>query len=255
MIRITLSVFTMTFGGKSPSVRISELGLLKDEDKFPGDTYTCEETIIDISVERSRQRGLKKRFKDLEIDWKIVDSHMEGLGVLFSKRRKITLSMEFIYKEVAGESIAKGKKKRSATEAQKIQRAADAGLWTRVYKHHRCRGKHCKQGPHCWPDERGNHHRLLPRHLEDISHHIKGNMKEGDMKEGENEEEVDVNIEVPSKILQDVLDDSRKRKADDSIDCRNCKVRVSSHGKHCRASHVIPGGNASAFHLFEGREA
>lgn len=55
------------------------------------------------------------------------------------------------------------------------------------------------------------------------------------MKEGENEEGVDVNIEIPSKILQDVLDDSRKRKADDSIDCRNRKVRISSHSRHCDA--------------------
>ncbi|KAH8747628.1 hypothetical protein F5883DRAFT_437030 [Diaporthe sp. PMI_573] len=42
--------------------------LLKDEDKFPGDAYACKETIVDISVEQSRQRGLKKRFKDLDID-------------------------------------------------------------------------------------------------------------------------------------------------------------------------------------------
>jgi hypothetical protein len=34
--------------------------LLNDENKFPGDTYTCEETIVDISIERSRPRGLKK---------------------------------------------------------------------------------------------------------------------------------------------------------------------------------------------------
>jgi hypothetical protein len=27
---------------------------LKDEDKFPGDSYTCEETIIEISIKRSR---------------------------------------------------------------------------------------------------------------------------------------------------------------------------------------------------------
>jgi hypothetical protein len=79
---------------------------------------------------------------------------------------------------------------------------ADAGLWTRVYKHRCCKGKHCKQGPHRWPDERGNHHKLLPRHLEDIFYHIKGNMKEG-----KKEEEVDVNIEIPPKILKDVLDE------------------------------------------------
>ncbi|KAK2022207.1 hypothetical protein LX32DRAFT_508560, partial [Colletotrichum zoysiae] len=203
--------------------------LLKDENKFPGDTYTCEETIVDISIERSRQRGLKKRFTGLEIDWGTLDSHMEGLSALFSKKRKITFGIEFVYKEVAADPTAtKGKKKKgqSATEAQKLQRAADAGLWTRVYEHHRCRGKHCKQGPHCWLDERGNHHRLLSRHMEEIIHHIKGNMKEG-----ENEEEVDINIEIPSKILGDVLNDSRKRKAEDSVDCRSCKVHASSHGR------------------------
>lgn len=59
------------------------------------------------------------------------------------------------------------------------------------------------------------------------------------MKEGENEEEVDVNIEIPSKLLQDVLDNSRKRKADDSIDYRNCKVRVSSHDRHYNAGTTL----------------
>ncbi|OBR02107.1 hypothetical protein CH63R_14408 [Colletotrichum higginsianum IMI 349063] len=202
--------------------------LLKDENKFPGDTYTCEETIVDISIERSRQRGLKKRFTGLEIDWDTLDSHVEGLGVLFSKRRKITFGIEFVHKDATSDPTAtKGKKKgQSASEAQKLQRAADAGLWTRVYKHHRCRGKYCKQGPHCWLDERGNHHRLLPRHLEEIFHHIKGNMKEG-----EKEEEVDIDIEIPSKILGDILNDSRKRKAEDSVDCRGCKVQASSNGR------------------------
>jgi len=50
---------------------------------------------------------------------------------LFSKGQKITFSMEFVYKEVHCDStIAKGKKKKkkSATEAQKLKRATDAGL-------------------------------------------------------------------------------------------------------------------------------
>jgi hypothetical protein len=199
--------------------------LLKDEGKFPGDSYTCEETIIEISIERSRQRGLTKRCKKLEIDWQLLDDHLEGLGDLFSKGRKITFNMEFVYKEDTCDSTtAKGKKKKkSATEAQKLQRAADAGLWTRVYERYRCKGKHCKQGPHCWPDERGNHYKLLPGQLEDIVCHIKGNMKEG-----ETEEDVDVDIEIPPHILKHILDNSRKRKAEaNSTDCRHCKVHVS----------------------------
>lgn len=60
----------------------------------------------------------------------MIGSHMEGLSTLFSKGRKITLGIEIIYKEVLSDSTTgKGReKKQSATESQKLQRAADAGL-------------------------------------------------------------------------------------------------------------------------------
>lgn len=76
----------------------------------------------------------------------------------------------------------------------------------------------------------------MPRHLEDIFHHIKGNMNEG-----EKEEEVDVNIEILPKILKDVLDDSHKRKAEGFIDYCLCKTHVSAHGRHRDAAEMPPG--------------
>jgi hypothetical protein len=51
-------------------------------------------------IERSRQRGLTKRYKKLEIDWQLLDEHLEGLGDLFSKGRKITFSIEFVYRKL-----------------------------------------------------------------------------------------------------------------------------------------------------------
>ena len=83
------------------------------------------------------------------------------------------------------------------------------------------------------PDEQGNHRELLPRHLEDIVSHVKGKMKEW-----ENEEDVDINIEMPPSIVKDILDNSRKRKADGSIDCRPCKVHNPAQGK---CSDAAPG--------------
>jgi len=65
------------------------------------------------------------------------------------------------------------------------------------------------------PDERGDHYKLLPGQLEDIVCYIKRNIKEG-----ETEEDAGINIEIPPNILKDVLDNSCKRKADGSIDCR-----------------------------------
>ena len=50
---------------------------------------------------------------------------------------------------------------------------------------------------------------------------------------------INVNIEVPSKILQDVLDDSHKRKADDSINYRNCKICVSLYGRYYTAETTV----------------
>ena len=66
----------------------------------------------------------------MDIDWNILDSHLEGLGPLFGKKRRITFDIEFIFKEVTGNSPStKGKrKKQSATKAQKLQKAANAGL-------------------------------------------------------------------------------------------------------------------------------
>jgi hypothetical protein len=210
---------------------------LKDEDKFPEDKYTCEETIIEVSVEKSRRRGLTKRCQKLEIDWQQVDEHLEGLSDLFSIGRKITLSMEFVYKEVACDSAtAKGKKKKkSATEAQRLQRAAEAGLWTRVYEQYRYRAKHCKQGPHCWPDERGIHQKLLPGQLKEIVGHIKETMKEG-----ETEEDVDVRIEIPPHIIKNIVENNRKRKADGSIDHRQCKAHAPSHNRCCDTAEIPP---------------
>jgi hypothetical protein len=153
----------------------------------------------------------------------MVNRRLEGLSNLFSKERKITFNIEFVYNEVTGNSAtAKGKKmKKSATEAQRLQRAANASLWSRVYKCYRCRAKHCKQGPYCWPDERGNHRRLLPGQLEEIVSYIKGNMTEGERKE-----DVDINIEIPPYILKNILDNYCKRKADSSTNCRHCKAYV-----------------------------
>jgi hypothetical protein len=154
----------------------------------------------------------------------LVNEHLEGLGDLFSKRRKITFSIEFVYKEVTGDSTtAKGKKKKkSAIEAQKLQRAADASLWSQLYELHHCRAKHCKQGPHCFVDER-DYYKLLPTHLEEIIYYIKANIKEGEI-----EENVNVDIKIPPYILKHILDNSRKHKVDGTIDCRYCKVHTPS---------------------------
>jgi len=60
------------------------------------------------------------------------------------------------------------------------------------------------------------------------------------MKEGEIKKDINVNIEIPPNILKNVLDNSRKQKADSSTNYCHCKVHVSSHSKCCSAAKTIP---------------
>jgi hypothetical protein len=53
------------------------------------------------------------------------------------------------------------------------------------------------------------------------------------MKEGETEEDVDINIKIPSSILKNILDNSYKQKADGLTNCRHCKTCVLAHSEGC----------------------
>lgn len=61
------------------------------------------------------------------------------------------------------------------------------------------------------------------------------------MEEGEGEEDIDINIEIPTNILKDILDNSYKWKADGSIDYCQCKAHVSAHGRYCDTAGRTPG--------------
>jgi hypothetical protein len=50
-----------------------------------------------------------------------------------------------------------------------------------------------------------------------------------------------VSVEIPPNILKNILDNSRKRKADGSIDCRQCKVHASAHSRCCDTAEMPPG--------------
>ncbi|KAL7939957.1 hypothetical protein V8C42DRAFT_356547 [Trichoderma barbatum] len=165
-------------------------GILQNRDKFPADKYTCDNTKITLSVPGTRGRGLKETLTDQNVNWEAIDTHLEGLGDLF----------EGVINE---STAAKGaKKKKSRSEEQRLQLDLVKGLWDRVYKHHRCRRKHCKLGPHCMKDQFDKHHKIDYKNLKAIFQDIKANMKEGD-----NPDQVDVNVEIPAAIRKDIMQD------------------------------------------------
>ena len=80
--------------------------LLKDNDKFPGNTYTCDHRYI----HRAMPSAWPKETVQLPGD------RLEDGGQPHGRpQRKITLSVEFIYKEVTGDpSTVKGRKRSRA---------------------------------------------------------------------------------------------------------------------------------------------
>lgn len=76
-----------------------------------------------------------------KMEWQQVDKYLEGLKDLFSIGRMITFSIKFVSKaSLGGFATVKGKKKtKSATKAQRLQRAAKVGLWTQAYKQYQRR--------------------------------------------------------------------------------------------------------------------
>ena len=68
---------------------------------------------------------------------------------------------------------------------------------------------------------------------------LDGHIKET-TKEGEIEEDVDVRIEIPPHIIKNILENNRKRKADDSIDHRQCKAHASSYNTCCDTAEIPP---------------
>lgn len=208
--------------------------LRKDKEKFPEDKYICVETNVNISVERTRGRGLSETFtNDRPIDWETIDSHLEALGALFSvgtkMDRKITFSIGLMYKEDAKESTAtkKRKKTKSTTEAQHAELAKNRGIWKRVFEHWQCRGSHCKQGPHCYRDRNGNHRRLEAPLLVAICKDIVSKMKGG-----ENEEEVEIPDEIPGYILEQILMFNRKEQDDDDAISGDAAQRLEQYCIH-----------------------
>jgi len=76
-----------------------------------------------------------------KMEWQQVDKYLEGLKDLFSIGRMMTLNIKFVSKaSLGGFATVKGKKKtKSATKAQRLQRAAKVGLWTQAYKQYQRR--------------------------------------------------------------------------------------------------------------------
>ena len=176
------------------------------KEKFPDQDFTCTESYYSITVEKTRQRGLKKtRCEKLDIQWKDIETHLEGLGILFKKRHdmKIIVTIELAYRETTKTSTGVPKPRQTQSEKARNKMKADGAFKGRVFNKYRCRRK-CKHGStHCWVDSQGNHHPLnyvyLRRIVDDLESHLK---------EGQNFDDVNIDVPIPQSIQKELLESS-----------------------------------------------
>ncbi|KAM3490547.1 hypothetical protein MY3957_006161 [Beauveria namnaoensis] len=196
--------------------------LRSDPDKFPAgsDNYTSRGGTVSIKA-RSTRSGFNESFGGEDIPWLTVDGHLESLGGLFKMRRMaITLAIDLTFHEAATTAAAGKKQRKSATSVARSKLPSDAVFMTRFYKRHECDAKSCRQNSmYCLKDKNGNHHAIDREKMRASYAEVKARVKEG-----EGFEDVE-DIEIPLHFRREILSESRKRKANGDIGCRNCKTR------------------------------
>ena len=150
-----------------------------------GKPYISESTTITISVNDRSERDITKHFKELEVDWPVVERQLQSWSHLLRIGKIITVNVSFNYMESGKGTRTAG---RGATATQLAQRevrldaeqavsgAPDA--WRQVYTIFRCLEPPCNRGPYCWQDpDSKKHYKLMGHHLRSLAKSVQQGCK------------------------------------------------------------------------------
>ncbi|KAK4097376.1 hypothetical protein N658DRAFT_291647 [Parathielavia hyrcaniae] len=141
-----------------------------------GKSYKADATTIAISVNDRSERDITKHFKELQIDWPVVEKQHQGWSHLLRIGKTVRVNVSFNYMESGKTGRTAG---RGATAIQLGERdtrldaepvvsgAPDA--WRQVYTILRCLDPPCDRGPYCWQDpDSKKHYKLMGHHLRSL---------------------------------------------------------------------------------------
>jgi len=141
-----------------------------------GNPCIAEVTTIVLSVNDRSEQDITKYFKELEIDWAVVEKQLQSWSHLLRIGKTLRIKVSFNYMDNGKTGRTAG---RGATATQLAERNArvDAeqtvsgtpDAWRQVYGLLKCPGPPCDRGPYCWQDpDTKKHYKLMGHHLRSL---------------------------------------------------------------------------------------
>ncbi|KAM0267961.1 hypothetical protein ACHAQH_010065 [Verticillium albo-atrum] len=152
-------------------------------------------TTITISVNDRSEPNITKSFKELQIDWAVVERQLKKWGHLLSIGKKLKINVCFKYVESkAAAPAGRGATASMLAENDTRLDASQAVLgrpeaYLHVFRVMQCPGPPCDRGPYCWQDPVGKkHYKLLGHHLKELVKFVQEGGK------------LDVHSDAPEKV-------------------------------------------------------
>ncbi|KAK3934333.1 hypothetical protein QBC46DRAFT_83014 [Diplogelasinospora grovesii] len=146
--------------------------------KSTGKPCKADATTVVISVNDRSERDITKRFKELKIDWPVVERQLQTWSHLLRIGKTLRIHVSFNYVESGKTARTAG---RGATATQLAERnirldaeqvvSGGPDAWRQIYNLLRCPGPPCDRGPYCWQDI------ATKKHYKLMGHHLRGLVK------------------------------------------------------------------------------
>lgn len=136
----------------------------------------ADATTIAISVNDRSERDITKHFKELQINWPVVEKQLQGWSHLLRIGKILRVNVSFNYMESGKTARIAG---RGATAIQLAERdtrldaeqvvSGAPNAWRQVYTILRCLNPPCDRGPYCWQDPNSKkHYKLIGHYLRSL---------------------------------------------------------------------------------------
>ncbi|KAK3381183.1 hypothetical protein B0H63DRAFT_450549 [Podospora didyma] len=129
-----------------------------------GKSYRADATTNVISVNDRSERDITNHFKELQIDWPVVERQLQSWSHL----------LRIVRTAGRGATATQLAEREVRLNAEQVVSGAP-DVWRQVYTIFRCVEPPCNRGPYCWQDpDSKKHYKLMGHHLRNLAKSTSG---------------------------------------------------------------------------------